>query len=366
MENNINKDLVLFNELINLFIEDEKETPVSKFFNPDQLESKLDIRLKKEPISSDSLKAHLLKLILNTPKSSSVKFFNQLYGGRHSKAVLGDLLAVFLNNSMATYKIAGPQVGVEKELLRKICEIIKYPVSSGGTFPTGGSMSNFMSLVMARDRKDPNAKNLGITKKLVAYASKNSHYSFSKNISFAGIGRKNIRYVKTNSKGQICVDDLLKLIERDIRSGYVPFYLNATAGTTVVCAFDKIPELSPICKKYKMWLHLDGAFGGAVIFSKKHKHLVEGVSDTDSFCFNAHKTLGAPLSTSVLVVKNKIHLLNSFKNNASYLYQTHKDEDNLGQTSFECGRRNNALKFWVMWKAIGSNGIEKIIDTQFE
>ena len=145
MENNINKDLVLFNELINLFIEDEKETPVSKFFNPDQLESKLDIRLKKEPISSDSLKAHLLKLILNTPKSSSVKFFNQLYGGRHSKAVLGDLLAVFLNNSMATYKIAGPQVGVEKELLRKICEIIKYPVSSGGTFPTGGSMSNFMS-----------------------------------------------------------------------------------------------------------------------------------------------------------------------------------------------------------------------------
>ena len=76
---------------------------------------------------------------------------------------------------MATYKIAGPQVGVEKELLRKICEIIKYPVSSGGTFPTGGSMSNFMSLVMARDRKDPNAKNLGITKKLVAYASKISH-----------------------------------------------------------------------------------------------------------------------------------------------------------------------------------------------
>ena len=112
--------MLLFNELINLFIEDEKEPPVSKFFNHDQLESKLDIRLKKEPISSDSLKAHLLKLILNTPKSSSVKFFNQLYGGRHSKAVLGDLLAVFLNNSMATYKIAGPQVGVEKELLRKI------------------------------------------------------------------------------------------------------------------------------------------------------------------------------------------------------------------------------------------------------
>jgi sulfinoalanine decarboxylase/sulfinoalanine decarboxylase/aspartate 1-decarboxylase len=141
--------------------------------------------------------------------------------------------------------------------------------------------------------------------------------------------------------------------------------LNATAGTTVLCAFDNITDLFPICNQYNIWLHLDGAFGGSVIFSTKYKHLVEGISQTNSFCFNAHKTLGVPLSASVLVVKNQKDLYNSFNNDASYLYQTHDKEFNLGQTSFECGRRNNALKLWTMWKAIGTNGLAKIVDHEF-
>ena len=87
---------------------------------------------------------------------------------------------------------------------------------------------------------------------------------------------------------------------------------------------------------------------------------------TNSFCFNAHKTLGAPLSTSLLVVKDKQDLHNSFNNNAAYLYQTHDEEFNLGRTSFECGRRNNALKLWTMWKAIGTRGISKIIEHEFK
>jgi len=146
----------------------------------------------------------------------------------------------------------------------------------------------------------------------------------------------------------------------------IPFYLNATAGTTVLCAFDDIIELAPICKKNNIWLHLDGAFGGCVIFSKKHRFLVNGIELTDSFCFNAHKTLGAPISTSILTVKDKKHLYESFDSSADYLYQTHDQEFNLGHTSFECGRRNNALKFWTLWKSIGRIGIEKIIDKEFK
>ena len=76
-----------------------------------------------------------------------------------------------------------------------------------------------------------------------------------------------------------------------------------------------------------------GTFGGSVIFSEKYKRLVYGIESTDSFCFNAYKTLGAPLSTSVLVVKQKKDLYNSFNNSASYLYQTHGGDFNLGQTS---------------------------------
>jgi len=366
MQNDIKEDLQFFNELINDLINDELENPIAKAIPTSELNSKFDLELKSMPAIPEDFKIELKKLVLNTPKSSSKLFFNQLFGGRHSKAILGDLLAVMLNNSMATYKISGPQVAVEKEIIKQVNKLIGYPEGCGGTFPTGGSMANFMSLVMARDKKDGDIKTKGMQAKLIAYTSENSHYSLAKNTAFAGIGRDNIRYIKSNKVGQIDVSDFKQQLVKDIANGFVPFYLNATAGTTVLCAFDNLAELSPICKEYDIWLHVDGAFGGSVIFTNKYNHLVKGIELTDSFCFNAHKTLGAPLSTSVIVVKDNRDLYNSFNNDATYLYQTDDENYNLGQTSFECGRRNNALKFWTLWKAIGTEGIAKIVEHEFQ
>ena len=365
MQNNIKEDLKVFNELIEVFLEDEKLNPISDNIKPSDVKEVLNISLQNKEAIGVEFTTALRDLILQSPKSSSKLFFNQLFGGRHSKAVLGDLVAVFLNNSMATYKIAGPQVAIEKEILTQVYKLIGYEKNAGGTFPTGGSMSNFMSLVMARDKVNIEIKYRGISEKLIAYTSENSHYSIAKNASFTGLGKENVRYIKSDEQGRINIDAFKHQVEVDIANGFSPFYINATAGTTVLCAFDNVEELAPICKKHNIWLHLDGAFGGSVIFSKKYNHLVKGIAKTDSFCFNAHKTLGAPLSTSILVVKNKHDLYNSFNNDASYLYQTHDEDFNLGQTSFECGRRNNALKFWTMWKAIGTNGIAKIVDHEF-
>ena len=366
MNNNILEDLELFNEIIKEFLNEEKITPASKFISPENIMKEIDIKLDKHPLDNEKYKKLLKQLINSTPKSSSKHFFNQLYGGRHSKAVLGDLLAVILNTSMATFKIAGPQVIVEKTILETISNLVGYSNESGGTFPTGGSMSNFMSVVMARDKIDLSINKRGMSKTLIAYTSDCSHYSIAKNASFAGIGRENVRYILSNNRGQIDIVSLEKEIKKDIDRGLTPFYLNATAGTTVLGAFDPVKKLVNICKRYKIWLHLDGAFGGSVIFSKNLKNLVEGIENADSFCFNAHKTLGAPLSTSVLLVKKKKYLYKSFDNDAQYLYQTHDKDYNLGSSSFECGRRNNALKLWSMWKAIGTEGMSNIIERQFK
>ena len=366
MKNNIHKDLKLFNDLVAFFLEDEIKNPVAKYIAPTDVEKEFELKLGEEGIDAKDLRSSLKKLLLQSPKSSSKLFFNQLFGGRHSKAVLGDLLAVMLNNSMATYKIAGPNVNIEKEVLIQIYNLIGYGDNAGGTFPTGGSMSNFMSLIMARDKIDSKAKDKGALKKLVAYTSENSHYSMSKNASLSGIGRENVRYIRSDQYGRLNILEFINQVKLDKSSGLIPFYLNATAGTTVLGAFDNVSNLAPICKDNNIWLHLDGAFGGSVIFSKKYKHLVNGIHLTDSFCFNAHKTLGAPLSTSILAVRNKEDLYNSFNNDADYLYQTHNEDFNLGRTSFECGRRNNALKLWTMWKSIGRKGISKIIEREFK
>jgi glutamate/tyrosine decarboxylase-like PLP-dependent enzyme len=358
-------DLNLFNELVDLLLEEEQKHPVAKPISTEKLYHTFDFNLNDQPSLDEDFKNTLFEIVKSTPKTASTSFFNQLFGGRLSKATLGDLLAVMLNNSMYTYKVAGPQVGIEKTVLHKICDIIGYGDESDGTFASGGSMSNYMAMLMARDLYDPSSRRDGVTKKMIVYTSEVSHYSIEKNASLIGIGRNQVRFIKTNAYGEMLADDLKYQIKKDLTDGLHPFFVNATAGTTVLGAFDDVVQISKVCKTYNLWLHLDGAYCGGVIFSKKYKHLVKGIELTDSFSVNAHKMLGAPLTCSIIVVKDKKHLYQSFSNDAEYLYQTANDDFNLGKTSFQCGRRNDALKIWTLWKSVGSSGLENIVDQQF-
>ncbi len=361
----LSNDLILFNELVEVLLNEEKNHPVAKRIDSTVLYDTIDLSLQKNALVDDAFKKVLKDILIATPKTATNLFFNQLFGGRQSKAILGDLLAVLLNNSMYTYKVAGPQVGIEQEIIRQSCDLIGYGSQSNGTIPTGGSMSNYMALMMARDAKDPDCKENGMSKPLVVYTSKESHYSNAKNASFAGIGKGNIRYIEADEKGRMSPAKLEAQIQLDIKNGHIPTFVNATAGTTVLGAFDPIDKIAEITKKYAIWLHVDGAYCGSVIFSDTKRHLLKGIEKSDSFSYNAHKMIGTPLTCSVILVKDKKHLHNSFSNDADYLYQTDGDDFNLGKTSFQCGRRNDALKFWTLWKSIGTNGIEKIVDQQF-
>ena len=362
----INSDLVLFNELVETLLNEENNNPVADRIEANELYDTIDLSLKDSGMVDDKFKKLLKEVLIATPKTATNLFFNQLFGGRQSKAVLGDLLAVFLNNSMYTYKVAGPQVGIEQEIIRQSCDLVGYGAHSNGTFPTGGSMSNYMALIMARDSKDPNCKANGMTKPLVVYTSKESHYSNAKNASFTGIGKNNIRYILADSEGKMIPNELEKQIIKDLKDGFIPTYVNCTAGTTVLGAFDPIDKIADITEKYNIWLHIDGAYAGSAIFSDNYKPLLKGMERSDSFSYNAHKMLGTPMTCSIILVKDKKHLHNSFSIEAEYLYQTDGDDFNLGKTSFQCGRRNDALKFWTLWKSVGTDGLRDIVNKQFE
>jgi sulfinoalanine decarboxylase len=362
---NITNDLVLFNELVEVLINEEVENPVAQRIESSKLYDSIDLSLNEGAMIDEDFKSLLREVLVSTPKTATNLFFNQLFGGRQSKAILGDLLSVMLNNSMYTYKVAGPQVGIEQEIIRQSCDLIGYGAKSNGTFPTGGSMSNYMGLIMGRDAKDPSFRLNGMSKPLIIYTSEECHYSNAKNASFAGIGKNNIRYIKADSRGRMLPEKLEEQILKDIQNDEIPTYVNATAGTTVLGAFDPIDKIADITEKYKIWLHVDGAYCGSVIFSEKYRHLVKGVERSNSFSYNAHKMLGTPLTCSIILVNDKKHLHDSFSNDADYLYQTDGDDFNLGKTSFQCGRRNDALKFWTLWKSLGTKGLEQIVDQQF-
>jgi len=362
----IHSDITLFNELVEILLKEEENNPVADRIEANKLYDAIDLSLNDTAILDDEFKVALRNVMISTPKTATNLFFNQLFGGRQSKAVLGDLLAVMLNNSMYTYKVAGPQVGIEQEIIRKSCELIGYGPQSNGTFPTGGSMSNYMALVMGRDAKDPECRSKGMSKPMIVYTSKESHYSNAKNTSFTGIGTANMRYIKADSKGRMIPEELEAQILTDLSNGYVPTYVNATAGTTVLGAFDPIDEIATITEEYNIWLHVDGAYCGSVLFSEGYKHLIKGIERSNSFSYNAHKMLGTPLTCSIILVKDKKHLHHSFSIEADYLYQTDGDDFNLGKTSFQCGRRNDALKFWTLWKSVGTTGLKQIVDQQFD
>jgi sulfinoalanine decarboxylase len=363
---NMNNDLALFNELVEVLISEEDKNPVAERIDSTKLYDSIDLSLNEGAMIDEDFKVLLQDVLVSTPKTATNLFFNQLFGGRQSKAVLGDLLAVMLNNSMYTYKVAGPQVGIEQEIIRQSCDLIGYGSKSNGTFPTGGSMSNYMALVMGRDAKDPLCRLNGMSKPLIIYTSEECHYSNAKNASFAGIGKNKIRYIKADSKGRMIPEKLEEQIIEDLENGLTPAYVNATAGTTVLGAFDPLNQIADITEKYTIWLHVDGAYCGSVIFSERYKYLVEGVERSNSFSYNAHKMLGTPLTCSILLVNDKKQLHDSFSNDADYLYQTDGDDFNLGKTSFQCGRRNDALKFWTLWKSLGTIGLKQIVDQQFE
>jgi glutamate/tyrosine decarboxylase-like PLP-dependent enzyme len=358
-------DLNLFHQIAEKLFQEEEKNPVVKPTPPNEVFDEFNLHLSENEISEDEFAEIIQKVVLNTPRTSSKLFFNQLFGGRNSKATLGELLAVLLNTSMYTYKVGGPQVGIEKAILNKVCELINYPKNAGGTFAPGGSMSNYMALLMARDVADSNIKKDGVSKKMTLYTSAESHYSIQKNASFAGIGTAQIRNIETDDYGKMIPSLFEEQVQQDIADGFLPFFLNITAGTTVLGAFDDIEVLDEIAKKYHIWSHVDGAYCGAVLFSKEYKKLIKGVENVDSFSFNAHKMLNTPLSSSIIVTKDRYNLHHSFACDANYLYQTDGDDFNLGKTSLQCGRRNDALKFWSLWKSIGTKGLEKMVNHQF-
>ncbi len=360
------EELERFNRIAERLFEDEKSKGVVKPGPYSDLDSYLDLDLEDEPIDDARFEEALGKLVLHTPRTQTNRFFNQLFGGRRPKAYLGELLAVLLNNSMYTYKVGGPMIKIEKNIFNKISELIGFEQDTEGTIAPGGSMTNYMAMLMARDNFDPKARYDGLSMKLIAYTSKESHYSVWKNAAFSGFGRNNVRVIESDDKGRIDTELLEDQIREDIDNGYVPCLINATSGTTVLGAYDDLEKLADIRDRFGMWLHVDAAYGGAVMFTEKYKHLIKGAHRADSFSYNAHKMMGTPITCSIIITPHKQCLYDSFSNDASYLYQGDQDEINPGKISLQCGRRNDALKFWALWKSVGTQGLGEMIDAEFE
>ena len=234
----------------------------------------------------------------------------------------------------------------------------------------GGSASNTTSIITARNNLYPKSKTQGNgNNKFVLFTSAHGHYSLEKAAQMCGLGSDNVWSVPIDAQGRMIPSELEKLIRKSKDEGRTPFYVNDTAGTTVLGSFDPFEEISKICKQHHLWLHVDGSWGGPLIFSAKQKHKLRGVELADSLTVNPHKMMSVPVTCSFLLGPdiNKFHKANTLP--AGYLF--HEGNDNgeiwdLADLTLQCGRRGDGLKLALSWIYYGKSGFEAQVDHAFE
>lgn len=141
--------------------------------------------------------------------------------------------------------------------------------------------------------------------RLVVFTSEDAHYSVKKLAAFLGIGYDNVYLAKVDSRGKMVVSDLEAQIARAIEEGAAPLMVSATAGTTVIGAFDPLKDIAEVCKKYGLWFHVDAAWGGGALVSAAYRGLLDGLHLADSVTWNPHKLLAAPQQCSTLLLRHK-------------------------------------------------------------
>jgi glutamate decarboxylase len=226
------------------------------------------------------------------------------------------------------------------------------------------------SIVIARNTLYPASKTTGnADHKFVLFTSAHGHYSLEKAAQMLGIGTDNVVSVPIDAQGQMISSELEKLVQKTKDAGKTPFYVNATAGTTVLGSFDPFKKISAVCKKHNLWLHVDASWGGPVIFSSKQKHKLAGVELADSLAVNPHKMMGVPITCSFLLGPDltKFHKANTLP--AGYLFHEGNEGGevwDLADLTLQCGRRGDSLKLALSWIYYGRDGFEKQIDNAFD
>ena len=353
-------------DIIKKYYDHSKKYPVLRYKSPQQLKKEINLTISKKWTQLDSLFDDMEKIALNSPKTNSKGFFNLLVGGEILPAVMAEILTAVLNNTMHTYKSAGIHILIEQEVIKFLLQKVGYK-NGDGIFSPGGSLTNMIALVIARNEKISSIKSSGIRgKKLVGYTSDQAHYSTEKFISVTGLGKEAIRIIPTDNKGKMDSKLLEKQIISDLHHGYIPFYINATAWTTVLGAFDPIEKIANIAKKYKLRLHVDAALGWWALLSKRHKKVLKWIELSDSVSRSLHKMMNMPLLAAVLLVKDPKILYKNFNENADYLFQMDDNDLNPANKSIQCGRRNDAFKVWTALKYLGENWYEKRINMEFD
>ncbi len=291
-------------------------------------------------------------------------------------ALAAEVVISTLNQSMDSFDQAPIATVIEQKMIGWLCAQAGLPPASDGTVTTGGSQSNYMALLLARDtflQKHWNwsAQKSGLppeARRLRIFCSEVAHFTVEKAASQLGLGTDAVVRVAVDQNFRISLPALRDAFHSAQAAGLLPLAIVATAGTTDFGSIDPLSELASLAQTAGAWLHVDAAYGGALLFSAQHRDKLTGIEAADSIGIDFHKLLWQPIPCSAFLLRNSRHF-DSIKQNADYLNpEDHEDQGipNLVTTSLLTTRRFDALKLWISFQSLGRAKLAAMIDRTVE
>ncbi len=279
-------------------------------------------------------------------------------GGGLFTSALADFLADITNEYAGLYYASPGAVTIEKKVLDWMKTVFGFPFSATGSLTSGGSVANLIALTAARDHHNIKPEKIRYS---VIYLSRQTHHSVQKALKIIGLEEVIIRYTDLDENFRIEPGRLRKQIEDDIASGLNPFLVIATAGTTDIGAIDPLRDIGEISRAYKLWYHVDAAYGGFFILTKQKKELFRGIELADSLVTDPHKGLFMPSGAGAVLIRNREAVFHSFQYTANYMQDSvlsGQEVYNPADVSPELTRHFRALRVWLPLQV---HGIEPFI-----
>ena len=295
-------------------------------------------------------------------------------------SIMGELLAQMTNQGVDVWH-AGPVAAfVEEEVVRWLCDMVGYGPASFGLLASGGVMANFMGMALARDVQlgrllaAGRAPRGAMLEGVRVYTSDQTHFSIARSLDELGFPPETLVVIQSDERFHLRGAGVAEAVARDRAAGLVPFAIAAVAGSTNTGSVDALGELADVAAAENLWLHVDAAYGGAARLSTRDAGRVADLERADSITVDPHKWFFQAYDIGGLIVRDGRHLGITFGGRSPEYYRggetpnpidadaDHGEQLNFYKLGFEGTRRWRALKLWMSWKHLGTEGFGRLIE----
>lgn len=281
-------------------------------------------------------------------------------------AGLLDAVGAVTNQVMAIYEMGPWATAVEHVLVERLCGRVGWdPESSTGFLTHGGSLGNLTALLTARNASIPGSWEQGVPAGMTLVTNSDVHYCVSRSAGILGLGSSGVIRIPLDAHRRMCVTRLDESLRQLSQSGRKVMAVSACAGSTPTGAFDDLHSIAEICRRHGVWMHVDAAHGGGLLFSRRHRQLLAGIEQADSVVWDAHKMLFVPALCTAVLYRSRSHRFATFQQDAPYLFDPATPgmaDIDLGMRTIECTKRTVGFGLWGVWSIFGEALFEELID----